>query len=213
MFLNFNRDYTYFYPDYIPSQWVLDAYEDNDMRSAAYFADSESGITIGYPSGMDYPLLVKYYGNRGIFIPMNVFHVSMPKPLRLAEQYLIRAEAYCRQPNPNVALAQKDLETLRKTRFASGGSINLTGNWDTDVKTFSEERVRELYMEGFRLQDLKRWGLGFERTAQSYTQEEGNDLKVEAGDPLFVWPIPQHELEAPGSEITPNESNLSLIHI
>lgn len=206
VFLNFNRDYTYFYPDYIPSQWVIDAYEDNDMRST-YFADSESGITIGYPSGMDYPLLVKYYGNRGIFIPMNVFHVSMPKPLRLAEQYLIRAEAYCRQPNPNVVLAQKDLETLRKTRFVSGGSINLTGNWDTDVKTFSEERVRELYMEGFRLQDLKRWGLGFERTAQSYTQEEGNNLKVEAGDPLFVWPIPQHELEAPGSEITPNESN------
>ncbi len=138
---------------------MLDAYDDNDMRST-YFADSESGITIGYPSGMDYPLLVKYYGNRGIFIPMNVFHVSMPKPLRLAEQYLIRAEAYCRQPNPNVVLAQKDLETLRKTRFVSGGSINLTGNWATDVKTFSEERVRELYMEGFRLQDLKRWGLG-----------------------------------------------------
>lgn len=206
VFLNFNRDYTYFYPDYIPSQWVLDAYDDNDMRST-YFADSESGVTIGYPSGMDYPLLVKYYGNRGIFIPMNVFHVSMPKPLRLAEQYLIRAEAYCRQPNPNVVLAQKDLETLRKTRFVSGGSIDLTGNWDTDVKTFSEERVRELYMEGFRLQDLKRWSLGFERTAQSYTQEEGNNLKVEAGDPLFVWPIPQHELEAPGSEITPNESN------
>ena len=54
VFLNFNRDYTYFYPDYIPSQWVLDAYDDNDMRST-YFADSESGITIGYPSGMDYP--------------------------------------------------------------------------------------------------------------------------------------------------------------
>ena len=99
------------------------------------------------------------------------------------------------------------MEALRKTRFASGGTISLTGDWATDVKTFSEERVRELYMEGFRLQDLKRWGLGFERTPQSCTQDEGNDLKIEAGDPLFVWPIPQHELEAPGSEITPNESN------
>lgn len=77
------------------------------------------------------------------------------------------------------------------------------------MKTFSEERVRELYMEGFRLQDLKRWGLGFERTPQSCTQDEGNDLKIEAGDPLFVWPIPQHELEAPGSEITPNEATNS----
>ncbi len=127
----------------------------------ATFADSEDGITIGYTNGLDWPLLVKYYGNRAIFIPQRIFQVSMPKPLRLAEQYLIRAEAYCRQANPRVDLAQKDLEALRATRFQSGGVINLTGNWETDVKTFSEERVRELYMEGFRLQDLKRWGLGF----------------------------------------------------
>ena len=207
VFLNFNRDDTYFYPDYVPAQWVLDAYEESDLRSTSYFADSESGITIGYANGLDWPLLVKYYGNRAIFIPQRIFQVSMPKPLRLAEQYLIRAEAYCRKASPDPARAQKDLEALRKTRFASGGTISLTGDWATDVKTFSEERVRELYMEGFRLQDLKRWGLGFERTPQSCTQDEGNDLKIEAGDPLFVWPIPQHELEAPGSEITPNESN------
>ena len=207
VFLNFNRDYTYFYPDYVPAQWVLDAYDDNDLRGESYFADSDDGITIGYTNGLEWPLLVKYYGNRAIFIPQRIFQVSMPKPLRLAEQYLIRAEAYCRQANPRVDLAQKDLEALRATRFQSGGVINLTGNWETDVKTFSEERVRELYMEGFRLQDLKRWGLGFERTPQSCTQDEGNNLRIEAGDPLFVWPIPQHELESPGSEITPNESN------
>ena len=32
-------------------------------------------------------------------------------------------------------------------------------------------------------------------------------LKVAADDPFFVWPIPRNELEAPGSEIQPNESN------
>ena len=32
-------------------------------------------------------------------------------------------------------------------------------------------------------------------------------LKVAADDPLFVWPIPRNELEAPGSQIQPNESN------
>ena len=30
VFLNFNRDYTYFYPDYVPAQWVLDLYDDAD---------------------------------------------------------------------------------------------------------------------------------------------------------------------------------------
>ena len=62
-------------------------------------------------------------------------------------------------------------------------------------------------MEGFRLQDLKRWHKGFERSSQSYTVSPGNKLKVDADNALFVWPIPQHELNAPDSEIQPNESN------
>ena len=28
VFLNFNKDYTYFYPDYIPGQAALDLYDD-----------------------------------------------------------------------------------------------------------------------------------------------------------------------------------------
>lgn len=62
-------------------------------------------------------------------------------------------------------------------------------------------------MEGFRLHDLKRWNRGFERTPQLHTQSEGSSLKKNAGDPLFVWPIPKNEIEAPGAEILPNESN------
>lgn len=77
-------------------------------------------------------------------------------------------------------------------------------NW---LETISDERVRELYMEGFRLQDLKRWHKGFSRTPQSESLSEGSSLKVKADDALFVWPIPKHELESPGSQIQPNESN------
>lgn len=69
------------------------------------------------------------------------------------------------------------------------------------------ERVKELYMEGFRLQDLKRWEKGFERKPQDQSLEHGSRLKIEADNPLFVWPIPQHEIDAPGSNIQPNKSN------
>ena len=155
VFLNFNKDYTYFYPDYVPGQAALDLYDDADLRYSGYFYQTETG----YAHGLSWPLLVKYYGNRNL-ITNQIYHVSMPKPFRLAEQYLIRAE-----------------------------------------------RVRELYMEGFRLHDLKRWHKGFERKPQANSQAEGSSLKIEADNPLFVWPIPQHELEAPGSEILPNESN------
>ena len=69
-------------------------------------------------------------------------------------------------------------------------------------------------MEGFRLNDLKRWGTlynngnGFKRTPQTSSLDEGSSLEIKADNPLFVWPIPQHEIEAPGSQIEPNDSNL-----
>ncbi len=205
LFLGFNRDFTYFYPDYVPSNWALSLYGSNDYRQLAYFAGSESGITIGSPAGMDWPLLVKYYGNRALMeTSYTMFmHMSMPKPLRLAEQYLIRAEANCRLGD--LTKATQDINALRSKRCESGSAVSLTEeNW---LETISDERVRELYMEGFRLHDLKRWGMGFERTPQSNSLAEGSSLKVEPNDPLFVWPIPQHELDVPGSQITPNESN------
>lgn len=204
VFLNFQRDRYYFYPDYVPAQWVLNAYDSNDLRKAAYFADEDNGIVIGYGNGMQWPVLVKYYGNRTLIESM-IFHVSMPKLFRLAEQYLIRAEAYCNLPTPNFSAAGKDLTALRATRYQAGGTMNVTqDNWKQQI---SDERMRELYMEGFRLHDLKRWNMGFERTEQQFAQKEGSTLKIEAGDPRFVWPIPQHEIEAPGSQIVPNESN------
>ena len=198
IFLNFTTDYYYYYPDYVPAQWVLDLYTAGDARYDAYFATLQTG----YSHQLTWPLLVKYYGNESLMANM-IYHVNMPKPLRLAEQYLIRAEAHCQKGS--YAAASTDLSTLRQTRFTSGGSISVnSGNW---LETISDERVRELYMEGFRLHDLKRWGMGFERTPQTHSQSEGSSLKIEAGNPLFVWPIPNHEIVSPGSQIQPNESN------
>lgn len=198
VFLNFTNDYTYYYPDYVPAQWVLSLYGAGDMRYNAYFAN----VQTGYSHQLTWPLLIKYYGNEALMQNL-IYHVNMPKPLRLAEQYLIRAEAYCEKGN--FAQASSDLTALRMSRYSSGGNISVGGsNWR---ETISDERVRELYMEGFRLHDLKRWGKGFERTPQSQTQSEGSSMKIEAGNPLFVWPIPNHEIVSPGSQIQPNESN------
>ena len=198
VFLNYNNDYTYYYPDYVPAQWVLNLYASNDERYSAYFANAQTG----YSHQLVWPLLVKYYGNE-TFMPNMIYHVNMPKPMRLAEQYLIRAEAYCRKGQYSAGSA--DLAALNSARYTGNASASLNAeNW---LETISNERVKELYMEGFRLHDLKRWNKGFERTPQSMTQKEGSSLKIEAGNPLFVWPIPKNELEAPGAEILPNESN------
>ncbi len=189
LFLGFTRDYVSYYPDYVPATWAINVYSSGDYRQSAFFASLQTG----YPHGLNWPLLVKYYGNRS-FMVENIYHVNMPKVFRLAEQYLIRAEAYCNLND--YPSASKDLSTLRKNRFASnGGQISLSADdWKDEI---SDERVRELYMEGFRLHDLKRWGKGFEREPQESSLAEGSKLKVNSNDYRFVWPIPRNEIEAP----------------
>ena len=198
VFLNFNNDYVYYYPDYVPSQWVLDLYPSSDARYGAYFTTLQTG----YAHALTFPLLTKYFGNES-FISNIIYHVSMPKPLRLAEQYLIRAEAYCEKGQ--YGNASSDLTALNQAR--NGKAAGLTAsNWR---EVISDERVKELYMEGFRLHDLKRWNMGFERVHQSQAQPEGSRKKIEAGDYRFVWPIPQNDIEAPGSGIIQNNGYAS----
>lgn len=196
VFLNY--DLISYKPDYVPADWALNLYEQNDQRATAFFKQA----TTGYAHGLTWPLLFKYEGNAE-FMKSNILHVNMPKVFRLSEQYLIRAEAYCRLGEYDKA--GKDITTLRTARYTTYGTTSIgEDNW---LETISNERVRELFMEGFRLQDLKRWHKGFERKPQSNTVGAGSSLKVEADNPFFVWPIPQHELDAPGADMQPNESN------
>ncbi len=196
----FNYDYRSMKPDYVPAEWVLNLYDQSDLRYGNYFYTYQTG----YDHGLQWPLLVKYFGNMN-FYNSNILHTTMPKPFRLAEQYLIRAEAYAMKEN--YGLAGEDIATLRAARYESyGSSVAMTK--DTAMEIIEEERVKELYMEGFRLMDLKRWGKGFERKPQEQSLENGSSLKIESDNVFFVWPIPKHELEAPGSMIEPNDSNI-----
>jgi hypothetical protein len=195
----FNWDFASYKPDYVPAQWVLELYAANDLRYSANFTQ----VTTGHSHGLTWPLLSKYWGNQELFDGAQLLHVCEPQVFRLSEQYLIRAEAYVKQKN--YAKASKDIADLRAERYNSGASASLSEDNAMDI--IEEERVKELYMEGFRLQDLKRWHKGFERTPQEQSLSNGSSLKVEANNPLFVWPIPQHELESPDANIQPNESN------
>lgn len=196
VFLNYDQiDYK---PDYVPATWMLELYDLEDLRYDSFFAN----VVTGYPHKLSWALLIKFRGNQ-TFMRDRIFHVNMPKVFRLSEQYLIRAEANCNLGK--YSQAGNDITRLRSKRYTYYGTTSI--NADNWLEVISEERVRELCMEGFRLHDLKRWHMGFERTPQLHTIPGGSRLKIEADDPLFVWPIPQHELDVPGSEIEPNESN------
>lgn len=197
LFLGFNS-YAY-YPDYIPGNDFLATYSDFDGRYEAFFATTQTGY------GFQATLLNKYPGNTNLDGSAGRFFTNMPKVLRLSEVYLILAEA-CAMSGDELG-ANKALTTLGRKRIKSYGAAGFSG--DALIKAIREERAKELVMEGFRLSDLRRWNQGFTRKKQpnTITGATGNELNVAPGRVEFVWPIPQHELDASGGIIQPNQSN------
>lgn len=199
-FLGAQVNYKQFVPDYVPAEWVLNLYSAQDVRKAVFFQMQRTA----YYHGLTWPLVFKFPGNVNIDSEaQQLMLTNEPKIFRLSEIYLIRAEANYRLGNERAA--NDDITALRRKRIMGYGMSSASG--EQLFEEIRNERVRELFMEGFRLSDLKRWGLGFSRKAQESTVEGANTLKVAASAPLFTWPIPKHELDATGSEVEPNESN------
>lgn len=184
-------------PNYFPANWIMESYQNYDKRYTTFFRN------VTTTQGVQWEALVKFPGNPEIDGVAGPYYVNMPKVLRLSETYLIRAEACCMQNKTDDAL--KDLTELRRNRIQNYGAAvcepsKLLGE-------IQRERVRELVGEGFRLSDLKRWNLGFERTPQTGTIEGPNysSFKTPAGNPRFTWLFPQHEITASKGVVVQNE--------
>lgn len=183
-------------PDFLPTKTVLDLYDQtNDLRFAAYFKKGSMNFSSGSPQ-LYY--CVKYPGNP-LYCTGNTQFINAPKILRIAEMYLILAEAYKESNDETNALAY--LNALRSKRI--NGYANQSYSGTALTNEIRKERQRELYMEGYRLWDLKRYGTGLSgRTPQdgTYVYQNGGanstEISKEANDFRFVWPIPTHEINA-----------------
>lgn len=184
-------------PNYVPAKWLINAYDNYDMRYTTFFK------LVTTMQGVETEVAVKFPGNPNIDGSAGNFYVNMPKVLRLSETYLIRAEAYTMMEETNKA--NNDLTALRKARYQGYGVA--THGQDQLLEEIQEERAKELFLEGFRLHDLKRWGKGFERQPQSgtITGERYTSLKINGSDKKFVWLIPQHEITASQGLVIQNE--------
>lgn len=203
-------------PDYIPTQDCLDMYDDGDWRRNVYFSECSfnqlyDGIMRvpfikGYSEYADYMVLFsKYPGNPDLRTSATWNYYNTFKVFRLAEMYLIAAEAAAQMPGEDPA---EPLGELREHRglapFPEGYNVTLD-----DVK---EERYREMILEGSRLTDLKRWKEGMSRGAPQtgYISPDGMNpwkeadfvikddsrLEKKTDDYMFVWPIPASEIFA-----------------
>ncbi len=184
-------------PNYIPEKWIVDSYDKNDLRFTTWFRRTQ--VNLGNFSGTVY-LCFKFPGNPELMSSTGAStYTHKIKPFRIAEQYLIAAEGFAQAGQAEQACTY--LNRLRASRIPGYADRHYTG--EELMAQIKLERARELYGEGFRFKDLKRWNQGFARSEaqdknlvidanSTYTELMSRD----ASDPFFVWPIPQAEIDS-----------------
>jgi hypothetical protein len=194
IYLGFVPSTARYTPDFIPSQWVVDKYDAADIRKAAYFA--QKAVTVQGTNYSNVWLVNKYPGNPALFTGANTNYQHAPKVFRIAEMYLISAEAGARAGGPSETDALVKLNALRTARGLTA-LTGLTGAALLDA--IKDERFRELAFEGFRLLDLKRWHEGFTRHDPQNTNmlTAGPNyyaLSIPADHNKFVWGLPANDV-------------------
>lgn len=192
IYLQYSTATESFSPDFVPSQWVLDLYEDGDIRKDVFYRKDK--ITCLEVTTEDVFMLNKYPGNPALKKSEYEYY-HMAKVFRSAEAYLIAAEAsYMNNDETNALAYLNDLRTQR-------GASAVTASGDALLKEIKNEWIREFIGEGQRMNDLKRWHDGMQR---SNPQQESlvmtgtgfTTLSKTADDMRMVWEIPNNDLNA-----------------
>lgn len=187
--------------DYIPTQTLVDLYAAEDIRLAVYFGKYHLAVSSG--NAADIYFFNKYPGNDYYnALGSATRYLNQPKPFRIAEMYLIAAEANARiGTSASVEKGKEAINDLKKARIP--GFTEGTYDKESLLNEVMNERERELVGEGYRLMDLKRWGRGVTRgKAQSAGlilfpgQATTDGLDRPADDHRMVWPIPKAEMDA-----------------
>lgn len=201
---DFNR------PAYLPAGWVVyNLFEDaKDRRVYSYFEYVTTTVKTQEPINLAELFVVsKFKGNPeyanltstqwGGYVPTGV---QAPKPFRIAEQYLIAAEAA--YDTGDVDKAKAYLAQLRASRGLETPALE----GEELQKLIRDERTRELAYEGYRLWDLRRWGQGINgRSRQGiieqhqvpatfFATDASFDIQIPADHPKFIWGFPQNEV-------------------
>lgn len=195
-YLGFNAGANTFSPNFLPTQAVIDLFDNADFRKDAYFALKH--ITMqGIVYNNTVRVVNKFPGNPALFTnPTVTNYQHFAKLYRIGEQYLIAAEAAYFN-NGDEVNARKYLNDLRVAR----GLTATTATGAALLTEIQNERQRELAFEGFRLFDLKRWGLGVVRGTPQNTAlltiapaTDYHQLNKPANFPKIVWGIPTNDV-------------------
>ena len=140
-------------------------FKDDDIRKEAYFTSDGANSDKYNLMGQDRGGCIMYF--------------------RLAEMYLIKAEALLRQDK--LSEARAILIEFKSKRYT--GVEEVPSDKEGLLQDILDERLREFYMENdFRWLDMKRLGITVSRVVQ------GETFTLEADDFRYCFPIPNDEL-------------------
>ena len=177
-------------PEYVLSFELANLYSSTDVRkSSGAFTQIQADA-----SGNLYNSITKMFGEAG----QNNGTVDA-KVIRAAEVQLNKAEAHAMLGQFPEALAALDM--VRMNRYSSFISPSETGA--PLLEAIKLQRRLELFAEGHRLFDLKRWNQSVVRSTTDGDFFDGTGTPVpsefssfSAGNTLFQFPIPQSEINA-----------------
>lgn len=197
-------------PYYVPTQGLIDLYEKNDVRKEWFFKQTNLSGASGSTVAKGY-MFYKYPGNPNLRKDSgedetNTFY-QMHKPFRVAEMYLIAAEASMLKAQKDEKAAAGYLNAIRTSRGAKAIE-GKTG--DALFQEIKNEWVREFVGEGHRLNCLKRWNEPVVRMAPqnlgqlliNNPENEYTKLNVAVNGDLYykmIWEIPNTDTQANGN--------------
>lgn len=192
----FGKDGQGYYPGFDEIGYIYepDGYGDvcatDDLLSLFEACDVRADVFKGHPDYPGYSWPAKYPGKA------HIRENNIPV-LRLAEMYLIRAEATLNGATGYDALV--DYNQIRTHRGLNAAA-------DVSLENIYDERRRELCFEGNQLWDLSRTGRGLDRDESEILISETDNIDIDFPDYRWAMPIPQRETEV-NTNLEPNPTS------
>lgn len=179
---------------YSASPYLFSLFGEDDCRLSIYYwnltEDKPEPYSLNFSGGK--------FGAYGTS-PVNPAYATN-YVINAPEMFLIEAEAYAKLNN--VSAAQEALLVVAKRNNAITSVADLPASADGLMSFLYEERARELFQEGFRFFDLRRWNIPCNLYGEDAPNIKWMINNVTVGDVLF--PIPVDEINA-GYGVTQNE--------
>lgn len=151
---------------------VLSLYEGDDLRRTIFFTKLPTDSSFKGSLGGLYTIFAGY---------------------TTSEVYLIRAEAYARKGQADLAMA--DVNELRRNRFPAGTPALTITDANDALKYIIDERRRELYMRGTRWEDLRRLNKEPQFATTLTHTYQGKTYELKPNTDRYVMPLPDNEIQ------------------